>query len=368
MKSMFVAIIILLSITALIAVGIIFMRSTPVFGGVFSKEKKRELGKSKNYVDGKFENQIPTSMDMGFKESISTLAHFIKGNPNGKPSSPIEVEAFKKSTVAGQTRITWFGHSAFLIEIDGKVLLVDPMFGEVPSPFPMFGGKRYSSRLPLEIEELPEIDIVLLSHNHYDHLDYGTILKIKHKVGQFIMPLGVGSNLEKWGVEKERIHEYDWWDELHFEGLNFACTPARHFSGRSLLDRNATLWCSWVIKGSDSSIFFSGDSGYAPHFKEIGEKYGPFDVTLMECGQYDKRWAAIHMVPEETVQAHVDVKGKVMIPIHWGAFTLALHDWTDPVERAIIAAKERGIEISTPKIGEPVVLDSTAFPSATWWR
>ncbi|MDP4170893.1 MAG: MBL fold metallo-hydrolase, partial [Bacillota bacterium] len=249
-----------------------------------------------------------------------------------------------------------------------KTILLDPMFGTTPSPFPMIGGKRYSGKLPFELDELPEIDIVLLSHNHYDHLDYGTIKKIKHKVQRFITPLGVGSNLEKWGVESSRIEEHDWWDDFHYKGLDFVCTPARHFSGRSLLDRDATLWCSWIINGMETNIFFSGDSGYAPHFKEIGEKYGPFDVTLMECGQYDERWASIHMVPEETVQAHMDVKGKLMIPIHWAAFTLALHDWTDPVDRAVKAATERNVAISTPRIGETIVLGSSDYPTAAWWK
>jgi L-ascorbate metabolism protein UlaG (beta-lactamase superfamily) len=240
------------------------------------------------------------------------------------------------------------------------------MFGRAPTPFPIFGLKRYSKGLPFMIEDLPSIDVVIISHDHYDHLDYGSIRKIKEMVKQFIVPLGVGSHLEKWGVNPASIIE-DWWNEIKIEGLTIASTPARHFSGRSLTDRNATLWCSWVIKGENTNIFFSGDSGYGPHFIEIGAKYGPFDLTLMECGQYDRRWAAIHMTPEEAVQAQLDVKGKMMIPIHWGAFTLALHDWTDPIDRVTKAAETQNLAISTPRIGETVYISSEDYPRNMWW-
>jgi L-ascorbate metabolism protein UlaG (beta-lactamase superfamily) len=232
----------------------------------------------------------------------------------------------------------------------------------------MIGSKRYSVTLPIEPEHLPPIDAVILSHDHYDHLDYHSIQKLKDKVGKFIVPFGVGSHLVRWGVHPAKISEYDWWSELELDGLKLVCTPARHFSGRSLFNRDSTLWCSWVIMGQQTRIFYGGDSGYAPHFKEIGEKYGPFDLTFMECGQYDERWPAIHMMPEETVQAHIDVLGKLMIPIHWSAFTMALHDWTDPIERVTKAAKERNVNISTPRIGEAVNVGSAEYPASVWWN
>ncbi|WP_369700009.1 MBL fold metallo-hydrolase [Bacillus sp. AFS041924] len=320
-----------------------------------------------NYEKGKFINQVPTSMNMDLKTNISMIRDFVKKSPNRKPKNVIPMEKIIYSKNK-DTKITWFGHSALLIEIEGKTILIDPMFGNAPTPFPQFGGKRYSGGLPIEISELPKIDAVILSHDHYDHLDYGTIKKIKQKVDRFIVPLGVGSHLVSWGVPKETISEHNWWDEFMFEHLTLACTPARHFSGRSLTDRNSTLWCSWVIIGENNKIYFSGDSGYAPHFKEIGEKYGPFDLALMECGQYDKRWSAIHMLPEETVKAFIDVKGKVLVPIHFGAFTLAFHDWNDPIERAVKVAKENGVKYSTPKIGEAINLSTGEYPKSIWWK
>ncbi|WP_130616749.1 MBL fold metallo-hydrolase [Cohnella abietis] len=309
-------------------------------------------------------------MNMNFRSTVKLLVDFVKGNPKGKPSSPIKAVPLLPVGIpnGGLPSVTWFGHSAILLRLDGKTIFLDPMLGKRPSPFPVFGGKRFSESLPIEIEQLPSIDAVIFSHDHYDHLDYGSIKKLMHKVKRFIVPLGVAAHLERWGVDPAIITEHDWWDEFDFEGLSLASAPARHFSGRSVGDRNSTLWCSWVIMGKQAKVFFSGDSGYGPHFEQIGSKYGPFDLTLMECGQYDEKWAAIHMLPEETVQAHQDVKGKLMIPIHWGAFTLALHDWTDPAERSTKAAKANNVAIATPRIGQTVTIGAAEFPTTAWWR
>ncbi|QKE73849.1 MBL fold metallo-hydrolase [Arthrobacter citreus] len=361
----------LLILILLVIMIITFLNTYPHFGKRYSKEQMETFQTLDHYEKGKFINQVPTSMSMDFKTNISMIRDFAKKSPNRKPKDGIPMEKIDATAFYSKNKdakITWFGHSALLIEIEGKTILVDPMFGNAPTPFPQFGGKRYSGGLPIEISELPKIDAVILSHDHYDHLDYGTIKKIKQKVNRFIVPLGVGSHLVSWGVPKENISEHNWWEEFKFEHLTLACTPARHFSGRSLTDRNSTLWCSWVIIGEKTKIYFSGDSGYAPHFKEIGEKYGPFDLALMECGQYDKRWSAIHMLPEETVKAFIDVKGEVLVPIHFGAFTLAFHDWNDPIERAVKAAKENGVKYSTPKIGETINLSTGEFPNSIWWK
>jgi L-ascorbate metabolism protein UlaG (beta-lactamase superfamily) len=358
-------------IVGMLAAGYLVVRYYPALGGHSTHTRRMEMNASKNRLNGKFVNQIPTLMEMNLRSTVKILIEFIKGNPNGKPASSIQTVPLTPNHLMQdneQATVTWFGHSAILLRLDGKTLFIDPMLGKSPSPFPLFGGRRYSKQLPIEIEELPAIDAVLLSHDHYDHLDYGSIKKLKDKVKQFFVPLGVGAHLIRWGVDPTKIREHDWWDELEFEGLTLASAPARHFSGRSVGDRDATLWCSWIIAGKQAKVFFSGDSGYGPHFREIGDKYGPFDLTLIECGQYDKRWSAIHMMPEETVQAHLDVRGEVMIPIHWGAFTLALHDWTDPVERAAKAAQERNAALATPRIGEVVRIGAASFPAVAWWK
>lgn len=351
-------------------IGFFLLYCYPVFGGNPSEDKLRTFGQSRNFGRNKFINQIPTTTNLDVKTLFTTLRDFIKGSPQRRPDKSLPVVSVDPAILLGkeQTKIIWFGHSTVLLEIEGKRVLLDPMFSRSPAPFPLFGTKRYSETLPMEIADLPLIDAVVLSHDHYDHLDYDSIMKLKGKVSQFYVPLGVGSHLEKWGIDKEKIREHDWWDESEFEGLRIVSTPARHFSGRSLFDRDATLWSSWAIIGKQSRIYFSGDSGYGPHFEQIGKKYGPFDLTLMECGQYDERWSAIHMVPEETIQAHIDIKGNTMIPIHWAAFSLAVHDWTDPIDRVTKAAQERKIPISTPKIGEPVIVGTVEYPNTVWWK
>ncbi|MFC0190136.1 MBL fold metallo-hydrolase [Fictibacillus aquaticus] len=323
-----------------------------------------------NFNGKVFENQITTNMDMNASSIFSMLRDYMKGNPHRTPSSMVPVVPFQFGQPLGaeQARVTWIGHSAFILEIEGKTLLVDPMFGSAPTPFPWFGNKRFSKTLPFDIDSIPEVDAIIFSHDHYDHLDYDSFKKLKNKARRIFVPLGVSGHLERWGADPSKISEHYWYDEIEFEGLKLVCAPARHFSGRSLTDRNSTLWCSWSFIGRYNKVFYSGDSGYGPHFKEIGEKYGPFDLTLMECGQYDERWAAIHMLPEETVQAHIDVKGRTLIPVHWAAFTLSFHDWNDPAERAHKEAKKHGVSITLPRIGESVTVRDEVFPVEKWWH
>lgn len=300
---------------------------------------------------------------------ISTFFEFFTDGDK-VPDIPIPVHQINADQINGLadslTRVTWFGHSTVLIETAGKTIFIDPMLGDVPAPIPWFGSKRFNPILPIDIENLPFIDVVLISHDHYDHLDYGSILKLKDKVGKFYTPLGVGAHLRSWGVEKDKIIEMDWWETETFDEFKFVSTPARHFSGRGMFDRNSTLWCSWVIQSKHANIFFSGDGGYGSHFKEIGDKYGPFDFTMMECGQYNEQWSQIHMLPKQIPQAQIDLRGKLLMPIHWGAFKLALHSWREPVEFLLKETEKIGIEVTTPEIGEPIILGEP-YPSVHWF-
>ncbi|WP_312108331.1 MBL fold metallo-hydrolase [Brevibacillus reuszeri] len=360
-----------LVILVIIVAFVIFLilKYYPPLGGKSSAESQRRIQASRQFIDGKFRNQIPTPMDYSLKDTADALIKTIKGTPNSRPKGSMPIDSFdsKAFTENKADQVIWFGHSSLLLKVNGVKLLIDPVFSEYASPAPSFGPKRYSDKLPAEIEDLPEIDAVIISHDHYDHLDYRSVRKLKGKVKQFIVPLGIAGHLTKWGVEPERIKELDWWDEDVVEGLTLISTPARHFSGRGG-GSGSTLWSSWVIAHNQTKIYYSGDSGYGPHFKEIGAKYGPFDLTLIETGQYDEKWANIHMTPEESVQVNMELQGKLMIPIHWGAFTLALHSWTDPIERAKRAAQQQNIVLATPKIGEAVTIGATEYPSVAWWE
>jgi L-ascorbate metabolism protein UlaG (beta-lactamase superfamily) len=357
-------------ITFLVIVGVLFVNLSPQFGGKHSEADKKRYESSGHYEKGKFSNLIHTALDMDFKSLLSISKDYIKGVPNSEPSFETQIEKVdsisltKKDTLS---KLIWFGHSAFLLQMDGKNILIDPMLGNVPSPHPWLGKGRYQKELPIEIAQLPSIDAIIISHDHYDHLDYGSIQKLKAKTKSFYVPLGVGAHFEAWGIPNEHIHEFNWWDEGKIDDIKIAFTPSRHFSGRGLGDRFSTLWGSWVIKGSKDNIYFSGDGGYGPHFKEIGEKYGPFDFAMMECGQYNEKWADIHMMPEETAQAALDVKTELFMPIHWGSFTLALHAWTDPVERVLAKSSELGQAIYVPKIGQEIIIGHKPKQLNKWW-
>jgi len=367
-----VSYIILSLITLLIITVVLFINLSPQFGGLASKQQQELFSKSKHYKDGKFLNNGGVKIEMSLKDSFKAMWILFKSNSKAEPNKNIAVQKVDSISIANynsKTRFIWFGHSTFLLQTKGKNLLIDPMFGDVPAPNPLLGNKRFSNELPIEIEKLPSIDAVLITHDHYDHLDYESIQKLKDKVKLFFTPLGIGIHLLKWGVEKERIIELDWWEEIKFDDLTIRCTPAQHFSGRGISDREKTLWCSWIIQSDDENLFFSGDSGYASHFKEIGEQYGPFDFAFMECGQYNNLWPLVHMFPEETAQAGLDIKAKKMMPIHWGAFKLASHSWTEPVERISKKAKELNVDLVIPKIGEIIEIglndSEEIYP---WWR
>jgi len=354
----------------LFIIGVLFVNLSPEFGGKANAEQQVNYAKSKNYKDGKFVNIGNVTMEMSRGDMFKAMKGMFKNDPRTKPSKNIEVlniDSLNIVNFKNKTRLVWFGHSTFLVQMNNKNILIDPMFGNVPAPHPLLGVNRFSKKLPIAIEKLPMIDAVLISHDHYDHLDYGSIQKLKDKVKAFYVPLGVGAHLIAWGVDAARITELDWWQEVVVDDLVLRATPAQHFSGRGVSDRAKTLWCSWILTSSAENIFFSGDSGYADHFREIGAKYGPFDFAMLECGQYNTLWPVVHMFPEETAKAGIDLRAKTIMPIHWGAFKLAQHAWTDPVSRVSKKAKELGVDLITPVIGESIELDNLGNVGSNWW-
>ena len=336
------------------------------FGGEVGEEAQLRFESLDNYRDGKFVNTKKINLDLGWKATFQmAYRYFTNDAKNTIPDREIPVQRLHLDS--SNPCLYWFGHSAFLVKMGGLKILIDPMLGDTPSPFSWMGGSRFNKELPIEVEELPKIDYVFISHDHYDHLDFGSIQRLKDKVNSYVVPLGVGSHLMRWGVSADDIIEMNWWDEINLEGLEVACTPARHFSGRKLNNRQSTLWVSWVLKSDAMSLFFSGDSGYDIHFQHIGEKYGPFDMALMECGQYNKMWPDVHMFPDQTVQAGIDVRAKKVIPIHWGAFKLAMHDWNEPAKMVMKYGKERGLSVQIPIIGEKI--EKIEYTNTTsWWE
>ena len=349
-----------------------FTGLSPQLGGTPTAADRQTYAKSGHYRNGEFVNLEPTAVSTGSSVAAMAWKHLFHKDPRATPAAPppllpLDSLAITRKT-QGLVRATWFGHSASLVELAGHNILLDPMLSIEMGPVSWATPNRYNQTLPITPEKLPPIAAVLISHDHYDHLDYETIRKIKDKVGRFYVPLGIGVHLRAWGVAPARITEMNWGDSARLPGLTVRCTPSRHFSGRGLTNRNSTLWCSWVLQGDAKRVFYTGDGGYGAHFAAIGAAYGPFDLALVECGQYDAQWAQIHMQPEQSVQAARDVRARLMLPVHWAAFTEANHAWTDPINRATAAAARLGQPLTTPRLGEPVTLDAGPLPQARWWE
>nr|WP_165985981.1 MBL fold metallo-hydrolase [Streptomyces sp. YIM 98790] len=327
------------------------------------------IRRSPQFRDGAFRNDVPTVIGPGgsgfalFRELL-----FGPGRKRRYPASvpPTHTAALPGDPPAGGLRLTWLGHATVLAEIDGHRVLFDPVWGERCSPFG-FAGPRRVHPVPLPLEALGPLDAVVISHDHYDHLDLPAIRALADSEAVFAVPLGVGAHLEHWGVPESRIHELDWHESVRVGELTLTATPSRHFCGRSLIRRSLTLWASWAVTGPDNRIFHSGDTGYFPGFAAIGARYGPFDATMMQIGAYSDYWPDIHMTPEEGLRAHRDLHGGVLLPIHWGTFNLALHPWDEPAERTADAAAASSVPVALPRPGEPFE-PSGELPAERWWR
>ncbi|OKS87849.1 MBL fold metallo-hydrolase [Mucilaginibacter polytrichastri] len=318
----------------------------------------------------KYINPIPTD-EAGFDKMPSILWEYIKNKAETVPKKQLgpfttNPEIFNTPPESG-LRITWIGHSSILIEIDGKRILTDPVWSQRASFSQSFGPKRFFDA-PIALDSLPPLDAIIVSHDHYDHFDKATIEHFANLSVPFYCSLGVGFYLEKWGIAKNRITEMDWGDTAKVgDDLTITTTPTRHFSGRGITHRNETLWSAFVIKGNKHNIFFGADSGWFEGFTDIGEAYGPFDLTMLEIGAYGANWPDIHMGPDHASNAHIALKGGLMMPIHWGTFNLALHAWYEPIERLIQLAKEKQIRLFAPEPGQPTQINDLPFISG-WWR
>jgi L-ascorbate metabolism protein UlaG (beta-lactamase superfamily) len=303
------------------------------------------------------DNFASTAWDFFFKANDRTPDSVL-------PMQPVDLSHFNRRQ-AGQLNATWLGHSSLMINIDSYKVLTDPVFEKRVS---ILGPTRFNGEVPVNAKQLPFIDVVIISHDHYDHLNKFSVKHLNEKTKQFVVPLGVGARMAKWGIPPSKITELDWWEAYPFDqNLTITATPAQHFSGRGLTDRNQTLWASWVIETSWHNLFFSGDSGYFDGFKQIGKKYGPFDMTFIECGAYNESWSQVHMFPEQTVQAHLDLGGNILHPIHWGTFNLALHPWYEPMQRVTAASKRANVELATPMVGGTTIYGETGSQDR-WWN
>ena len=328
-----------------------------------------KIKSSANYRDDVFQNLSPTESLVKGASFMKIMWRFFNKPKNTMPPKSLpSINTDLHALANDKPVVVWFGHSSYFLRINGMNVLVDPVFSGYASPF-SFTGKSFKGTDTYGVNDFPDIDLLILTHDHYDHLDYNTVRKLDPKTRNICTSAGVGSHLRYWGIDASKITELDWWETKQItvgtNHIELIAAPARHFSGRSFT-RNKTLWSSFVLTSGNYRIYIGADSGYDSHFKTIGDKYGPFDIAMLECGQYNEWWPYIHMMPEETVQAAVDLKAAVLMPVHWGKFALGLHPWDEPVKRAVARARDLNVTIATPMIGEPVVVGGS-LPQQHWW-
>lgn len=357
------------TVLAIILIGVTVLQVVPDFGGTVEGDRLLRAKASPSYAANAFTND-PPQKPFDIDDLWDWLEKTFSGGEVRVP--PVALPIIKPdpasfhNPIAPGLRAIWLGHASVLLEIDGVRLLTDPVLSNRASPFQFMGPLRFHPS-PIALGELPKIDAVVISHDHYDHLDTATVKHLAGKGTQFFVPLGIGAHLERWGVADKQITELDWWETGKVGSVVINCTPTRHYSGRRGIDYNATLWSSWSIIGTRHRAFYSGDTGYADHFSKIGRKFGPFDLTIIKVGSYGDSWLDIHMDPEHAVQANIDLKGKRMLPVHWATFNLAYHGWKEPIERTVAAAGKQNVTLLTPRLGENMDIKGKNTGSH-WWK
>ena len=353
---------------ALLPVGYVArkLRNDPQFGATLQEMKERDYQGTAAWKMGQFRNLDKTPLHEDLRSLMGDLVGYIKAKQT-QPAAPLPVAVADSLSQIDPTEdyLTWYGHSALRLETGGQTILIDPMLGEWVAPVP-FLGHRFPYKNYHPLEDIGTIDLMVFSHDHYDHLDYDTIMALKDRTKAYLVPLGMGAHLRAWEIPEAQITELDWWQSVAINDITYTATPARHFSGRSPSTRNKSLWCGYVIQTAQHRIFFGGDSGYGRHYPMIGERLGPFDLTMLDSGQYHKRWKNVHMQPEEALRAHADIGGKWLLPIHWGGFSLSDHAWYDPIAR-IEAADETECVLS-PLIGQRFAVSEAGTYRERWWE
>lgn len=339
------------------------------FGGRITKSHLKQYQESPNWQNGRFQNLEVTELTPGVLKIPGIIYKQIAYTRDRIPKQALPVLPFDEAdflTQASRSKFIWYGHSAVLMRMNNQNIMIDPMLGPDTSPIAPVATKRFSENTLSLIDDFPEIDLLLLTHDHYDHLDYPSIQKLKHKTKKYFVALGVKRHLVSWGVAPESITEFDWWNCVPFQGIEITFTPTRHFSGRGLTDRQKSFWGGWAFKTATENIWFSGDGGYGDHFKEVGKRLGPFDFAFMESGQYNDDWHPIHLFPHESVQAAIDARAKKIMPVHWAGFPLSYqHTWAEPAEEFVKAAIENNVDFVLPALGEQ--FDRHSEKKREWW-